>query len=132
MRRSNLGVRIEEPDGPRELVPDGLLPNQFVELLQGPAERSPELRLMVEVLDDALRTFCGCAGSPRRQHRRQRPDPALAGYARRRRHFCRGIGTSLLRSSTSPDDRGGADDAIRKGEEVIGTMKASTILMMVA
>jgi hypothetical protein len=70
MTASHLGVRIEETDGPSELVPEGLLPVQFVELLQRPAERTPELRLMVAVLEDALRTFCGCARSPGRRNRR--------------------------------------------------------------
>ena len=59
-----------ETDGPRELVPDGLLPIQFFELLQRPAERKPELRLMVAVLEEAFRTFCGCAGSPGRRDQR--------------------------------------------------------------
>src|SRR5579862_2723909 len=68
--RSNLGVRIEEPDGPGELLPETLLPVQFVELLQRPVERKPELRLMVAVLEEALRTFCGCAGSPGRRNQR--------------------------------------------------------------
>ena len=70
MTSSNLGVRIEEADGPSELVPDGLLPVQFVELLQRSAERTPEQRLMVAVLEDALRTFCGRGGSPGRRNRR--------------------------------------------------------------
>jgi len=59
MTRSNLGVRIDETDGPQELAPDGLLPVQFVERLQRPAERKPELKLMVAVLEEALSTFCG-------------------------------------------------------------------------
>jgi hypothetical protein len=70
MIHSNLGVRIEEADGPSELVPDGLLPVQFVELLQRSAERTPELRLMAAVLEEALRTFCGCAGSSGRRSQR--------------------------------------------------------------
>ena len=63
-------VRVEEADGPSELVPDRLLPVQFVELLQRPTERMPELRLMAAVLEDALRTFCGCAGAPGRRNQR--------------------------------------------------------------
>ena len=70
MTHSNLGVRIEEADGPSELVPDGLLPVQFVELLQRPTERKPELRLMVAVLEEALRTFCRYAGSSGRRNQR--------------------------------------------------------------
>jgi len=63
-------IRIEEADGPSELVPDRLLPVQFVELLQRPTERTPELRLMAAVLEDALRTFCGCAGASGRRNQR--------------------------------------------------------------
>jgi len=70
MTHSNLGARIDETDGPRELVPEGLLPVQFVDLLQRPVERKPELRLMVAVLEEALRTFCGCASSSRRRDQR--------------------------------------------------------------
>ena len=58
-----LGYRIEEADGPSELVPDQMLPVQFVELLQRPSEQTPELRLMAAVLEDAIRTFCRFAGS---------------------------------------------------------------------
>src|SRR5262245_13467630 len=60
MGRSTRSDRLEEPDGARELVPDQMLPVQFVELLQRPAERTPELRLMAAVLEDAIRTFCRC------------------------------------------------------------------------
>jgi hypothetical protein len=71
MTHSNLGVRIEPAaDGPSELVPESLLPVQFVELLQRPVERKPELRLMIAVLEEAFRTFCGCAGSPGRRNQR--------------------------------------------------------------
>jgi len=63
---TNLGVRIEEG----ELVPESLLPVQFVELLQRPADRPPEVRLMVAVLEDALRVFCGFAGSSGRKNQR--------------------------------------------------------------
>ena len=70
MTQSNLGVLIQEADGPRELVPEALLPVQFLELLQRPAERKPELRLMAAVLEEALRTFCGCAGSSGRRNQR--------------------------------------------------------------
>ena len=70
MTHSNLRVRIKEPDGPRELVPEGLLPVQFVELLQRPTERKPEVRLMVAVLEEGLRTFCACAGSPGARNQR--------------------------------------------------------------
>ena len=57
-------LRHEESDGPSELVPEQILPVQFAELVQRSAERTPELRLMAAVLEDAIRTFCGCSGSP--------------------------------------------------------------------
>ena len=47
-----------------------MLPVQFAELLQRGSDRTPERRLMAAVLEDAIRTFCGCSGSPR--VRRQR------------------------------------------------------------
>ena len=62
MTRSNVSFRIEESDGPGELVPDHMLPVQFADLVQRPSDRSPELRLMAAVLEDAVRTFCRCAG----------------------------------------------------------------------
>jgi len=63
MRTSNLGWRIEESGDPRELASEHLLPVQFTELLQRPSGRTPELRLMAAVLEDAIRSFCQCAGS---------------------------------------------------------------------
>jgi len=60
---SSLNWRIEESGGPSELVPDQLLPVQFADLLHGPPARTPELRLMAAVLEDAIRTFCRCTGS---------------------------------------------------------------------
>src|SRR5438552_18352925 len=60
---SSLSWRMEDADGPSELVPDQMLPVQFAELLQRASERTPELRLMAAVLEDAIRTFCRCAGS---------------------------------------------------------------------
>src|SRR3989442_9326100 len=63
MRTSNLGWRIEESGDPRELASEHLLPVQFTELLQRPSGRTPELRLMAAVLEDAIRSFCRCAGS---------------------------------------------------------------------
>jgi len=60
---SSLSWRMEDADGPRELVPDQMVPVQFAELLQRASERTPELRLMAAVLEDAIRTFCRCAGS---------------------------------------------------------------------
>jgi len=56
-------LRYEDSGGPSELVPDQMLPVQFAALLQGSAERAPELRLMAAVLDDAFRTFCRCSSS---------------------------------------------------------------------
>ena len=63
MRSAALGVRIEESNDPSELVPDHLLPVQFTELLQRPSERTPEHKLMAAVLEEAIRTFCRCAGA---------------------------------------------------------------------
>ena len=65
-----LSYRIQEADGPSELVPDLMLPVQFVEFLQRPSERTPELRLMAAVLEDAIRTFCRCAASQTVRSRR--------------------------------------------------------------
>ena len=67
---SSLNWRIEESGGPSELVPDQLLPVQFADLLHGPPARTPELRLMAAVLEDAMRTFCRCAASRGRRSQR--------------------------------------------------------------
>src|SRR5207245_8537167 len=77
MRTSSLSWRIEEADDPRELASEHLLPVQFTELLQRPSGRTPELRLMAAVLEDAIRSFCQCAGSRgvrRQQHFRETAD----------------------------------------------------------
>ena len=63
MRTSNLSWRIEDSGDPRELASEHLLPVQFTELLQRPSGRTPELKLMAAVLEDAIRSFCQCAGS---------------------------------------------------------------------
>jgi hypothetical protein len=47
---SSLSSRMEDADGPSELLPDQMLPVQFAELLQRASERTPELRLMAAVL----------------------------------------------------------------------------------
>jgi hypothetical protein len=70
LRHAIMELRHVESDGPSELVPDQMLPVQFAELLQRSAERTPELRLMAAVLEDAIRTFCRGPGS--RGVRRQR------------------------------------------------------------
>ena len=70
MQRSSLSDRIAEADDPSEVVPAQILPVQFAELLHRPSERTPELRLTAAVLEDAVRTFCRCAGS--REARSQR------------------------------------------------------------
>jgi len=70
MRSAALGVRIEESNDPSELVPDHLLPVQFTELLQRPSERTPEHKLMAAVLEEAIRTFCRCAGARGARRRR--------------------------------------------------------------
>jgi len=71
LRHATMELRHEESDGPRELFPEEqILPVQFAELLQRSAERTPELRLMAAVLEDAIRTLCRCTGS--RRIRRQR------------------------------------------------------------
>jgi len=64
LRHATMELRHEESDDPGELVPEQILPVQFAELLQRSAERTPELRLMAAVLEDAIRTFCRCSGSP--------------------------------------------------------------------
>ena len=64
LRHATMELRHEESDGPSELVPEQILPVQFAELLQRSAERTPELRLMAAVLEDAIRTLCRCTGSP--------------------------------------------------------------------
>jgi hypothetical protein len=57
-------LRHEESDGPRGLCPEEqILPVQFAELLQRSAERTPELRLMAAVLEDAIRTDSPSAAS---------------------------------------------------------------------
>jgi hypothetical protein len=53
-----------------------MLPVQFVEFLQRPSERTPELRLMAAVLEDAIRTFCRCAASQTVRSRRLFEDTA--------------------------------------------------------
>ena len=68
--RSSLNLRIEDADGPSELVPDQILPVQFADLLQRPSERTPELRLMTAVLEDAIQTFCRCVASRGRRSQR--------------------------------------------------------------
>jgi len=68
--RSTLSWRIEDTDGPSELVPDQLLPVQFAAVLQWGSERTPELRLMGAVLEDAIRTFCRYSSTPSGRGRR--------------------------------------------------------------
>src|SRR5438445_2311154 len=63
MWTSSLSWRIEASGDPSELASEHLLPVQFTELLQRPSGRTPELRLMAAVLEDAIRSFCRCAGS---------------------------------------------------------------------
>src|SRR5438034_5986586 len=63
MWTSSLSWRIEESGDPSELASEHLLPVQFTELLQRPSGRTPELRLMAAVLEDAIRSFCQCASS---------------------------------------------------------------------
>ena len=70
MRSAALGIRIDESDDPSELVPDHLLPVQFAELLQRPTERTPEHKLRAAVLEEAIRTFCRCAGARGARSRR--------------------------------------------------------------
>src|SRR4051812_38073401 len=62
MRRLRLDKRMNRT-GPVELVPVGLLPAQFIELRHRRSNWTPELRLMVAVLDDAIRTYRRCASS---------------------------------------------------------------------
>jgi hypothetical protein len=50
--------RTLDADGPAEVVPEHMLPVQFAEILLRCEERTPELRLMSAVLQDALRAFC--------------------------------------------------------------------------
>src|SRR2546425_8015641 len=64
MGTSSLSWPIEEPADPQELASEHLLPAQFTELLHRSSERTPELKLMGAVIEDAIRCFCQCAGSP--------------------------------------------------------------------
>ena len=64
MPTSSLSWHIETLADPGELASEHLLPAQFTELLQRSSERAPELRLRGAVLEDAIRCFCQCAGSP--------------------------------------------------------------------
>ena len=64
MGTSSLGWQIEKLADPEELASEHLVPSQFTELLQRSSERTPELKLMGAVLEDAIRSFCQCAGSP--------------------------------------------------------------------
>src|SRR5207248_5186144 len=51
-------------DDPRSPASEQLLPVQFVELFQRSSRRIPEVALMAAVLEDAILSFCRCAGSP--------------------------------------------------------------------
>ena len=62
MTRMNLSWRSEDLDGSIYTAADHMLPVQFAELLQRPAERTPEQRLMAAVLVDVIRAFCESAG----------------------------------------------------------------------
>jgi hypothetical protein len=64
MGSSSVCWQTEKFAGPTEAAPAPLMPAQFTELLQRSSERSPELKLMGAVLEDAIRCFCQCAGSP--------------------------------------------------------------------
>src|SRR5262249_51957455 len=63
MRHSNLSLAIEWSDDPSNIDSERLQPLQFTELLQPHSARTPEQRLMAAVLEDAIRSFCQCAGS---------------------------------------------------------------------
>jgi len=63
MRTSTQSWPIEEAGDPSQLASERFLPVQFSELLQRPSARTPELTLMVAVLEDAIRSFCQCADS---------------------------------------------------------------------
>ena len=76
LRHTTMELHDGESDGPRELLPEQILPVQFAELLQRPGERTPELRLRAAVLEEAIRTFCGCYGSRRARHKRLFRDAA--------------------------------------------------------
>jgi len=64
MGTSSLSWQIEKLADPEELASEHLVPSQFTELLQRSSERTPELKLMGAVIEDAIRCFCQCAGSP--------------------------------------------------------------------
>src|SRR5262249_30728145 len=70
LRLATMDLRHEESDWPSEHVPEQILPAQFAELVQRSAERTPELRLMAAVLEDAIRTFCRSFGSRGVRHQR--------------------------------------------------------------
>lgn len=64
MGTSSVTWQVETLADPERLAPEYLLPSQYVELLQLSSARIPERELMGAVLEDAIRCFCQCAGSP--------------------------------------------------------------------
>jgi hypothetical protein len=63
MHASSLSYREHDSGDPRSPASEQLLPVQFVELFQRPSNRMPEVALMAAVLEDAILSFCRCAGS---------------------------------------------------------------------
>jgi hypothetical protein len=50
--------------------PDSVMPGQFAELFRSTQYRSPEIRLVIAVLEDAIRTFFTCRSCRNRKERR--------------------------------------------------------------
>ena len=63
MHASSLGYREHDSGYPQGAASEQLLPVQFVELFQRSSNRIPEVALMAAVLEDAILSFCRCAGS---------------------------------------------------------------------
>jgi len=63
MHASSLGYREHDSGYPQGAASEQLLPVQFVELFQRSSNRMPEVALMAAVLEDAIQSFCRCAGS---------------------------------------------------------------------
>ena len=66
----NRRERFKEAEDTAAVVPDPILPEQLAHTRHRHTSWTPELSLMTAVLEDAIRTFCRYAGSPRVRARR--------------------------------------------------------------
>ena len=66
--RADVGWRMEDGDGRGQLVPEQMIPVQLD--MRGTSERTPELKLVAAVLEEAIRTFCRYSSSRRIRGRR--------------------------------------------------------------